>query len=212
MITRKTPAQACMEPQKKGFTLTEIAIVLGIIGLILGAIWVAAASVYNNQRINQANTAVLQVLQGIRTLYSQQASIPGGAQDITDKMVNAGIVPTNLVVTGTATMRTPWGQSMYIGTNAAGDGVSIVMNGMTSALCVGVISAIFGPSHDRTLDSSSTVQSGAFGNGNGVALTGIYNANLTPTTSAAGTPGPAGTGCTAGSSTNAVRLMFGLQG
>ena len=66
MTNKKNPIQARPTPRKKGFTLTEIAIVLGIIGLILGAIWVAAASVYQNQRIGHANTALLHTAQSVR--------------------------------------------------------------------------------------------------------------------------------------------------
>jgi len=220
MMTTKTPAQARKEMQKKGFTLTEIAIVLGIMGLVLGAIWVAAAGVYNNQRINQANTAVMQVLQGVRTLYGQQASIPGGAADLSQNMVNAGVIPTNLIRPGAVAqpfMLTPWGQPMYVGTNANGDAITIVLTGMTTALCVGVVSQIFGPSHDRTLDNSSVTLAAAPANGAGVALTGVFTATVVPTTSAAvGTPGVVagnGTGCTtAASGTLALRLQFGLAG
>ena len=41
----ESPPASPTRQKKRGFTLTEIAIVLGIIGLILGAIWVAAAAV-----------------------------------------------------------------------------------------------------------------------------------------------------------------------
>ncbi|MGQ3505077.1 type II secretion system protein, partial [Enterococcus faecalis] len=51
------------EQAKRGFTLTEIAIVLGIIGLILGAIWVAAGAVYSNLRVSKATTQLLQITQ-----------------------------------------------------------------------------------------------------------------------------------------------------
>jgi prepilin-type N-terminal cleavage/methylation domain-containing protein len=47
---------ACTRVEQKGFTLTEIAIVLGIIGIILGAVWSAASGVYasaNSSKITQ---------------------------------------------------------------------------------------------------------------------------------------------------------------
>lgn len=37
---------------QKGFNLIEAAIVLGIVGLVVGGIWVAATSVYANLRSN----------------------------------------------------------------------------------------------------------------------------------------------------------------
>src|SRR5580698_8781109 len=81
--------------RRRGFTLTEIAIVLGIVGLILGAIWVAAAAVYNNLRISHANTQILQTAQAIRTLYATQNTVTAG--DITPSIITAGAVPKDMV-------------------------------------------------------------------------------------------------------------------
>src|SRR5271168_1816583 len=63
------------EEEKRGFTLTEIAIVLGIIGLILGAIWVAAAAVYNNLRTSRATTELLTIAQNVRATYATSSTV-----------------------------------------------------------------------------------------------------------------------------------------
>src|ERR1700677_388286 len=90
-----SPARS--EKRKKGFTLTEIAIVLGIIGLILGAIWTAAAAVYNNQRIAHANTAILQTAQGVRSLYANATSTGyATATDVTTMLAGANVLPSDL--------------------------------------------------------------------------------------------------------------------
>jgi prepilin-type N-terminal cleavage/methylation domain-containing protein len=213
MITKKIPAQMRSAQRKKGFTLTEIAIVLGIIGLILSAIWVAAAGVYNNQRVNQANTAVLQVLQAVRTLYAQQTTITAGDQS--QALVNAGVIPTNLVKQGAVAspfLLTPWGQPMYVGGTTDGLGVAISLNGMTAQLCVGIVAQIFGASHDRTLQTTSVVANAAAPVVPAMATGVNFNTTVPPTTSAPGTPSAAGTGCTAGSNTNSLVAVFGLQG
>jgi len=63
-------------PRKlRGFTLTEAAIVLGIVGLILGAIWVAAAAVYNNLRVSTTSNQLLQIVQSIRSIHSTQQTV-----------------------------------------------------------------------------------------------------------------------------------------
>lgn len=89
----------------RGFTLTEAAIVLGIVGLILGAIWVAAASVYDNMRVQKANTQLLQIVQNVRALYANASSI-GSTGDITTSLISAGIFPQD-AVSGSYTVN-PW--------------------------------------------------------------------------------------------------------
>ena len=215
MELQTTPMQSRLQKRKKGFTLTEIAIVLGIIGLILGAIWVAAASVYNNQRINQGQTAILQTLQGIRTLYAQQASITAGND--TPAMINAGIIPTNLISAAGNTMQAPWGGVMMVGGDTTGAAIVIEFGGMTSALCTGIIAAVFGASHDRTLDTSSTVGGTTLGAWVNVTTnaTAVGNLNMLPTANGAAgraAPSAAGTACQAGAVNNSALLVFGLQG
>ena len=58
--------------------LREVAIVLAIIGLILGD-RVAAAAVYNDMRVSTANTEFLQITQAIRALYATSSTVDPGA-------------------------------------------------------------------------------------------------------------------------------------
>jgi prepilin-type N-terminal cleavage/methylation domain-containing protein len=54
----------------QGFTLTEVAIVLGIIGLILGAIWAAASSVYANKKVSEAERNITMTAAQVRSMYA----------------------------------------------------------------------------------------------------------------------------------------------
>lgn len=53
---------------KNGFNLIEAAIVLGIVGLIVGGIWVAAATVRENMKVNLIVTGVSQTIDNVRRL------------------------------------------------------------------------------------------------------------------------------------------------
>jgi prepilin-type N-terminal cleavage/methylation domain-containing protein len=73
---------------RHAFTLTELAIVLGVIGMILGAIWSAASSVYSNNRVSKAVTEVISIANGVRATFGTKGSFPAGGLDITQAMVN----------------------------------------------------------------------------------------------------------------------------
>ncbi|MFY9289009.1 MAG: hypothetical protein WAO98_10975 [Alphaproteobacteria bacterium] len=99
--------------KKAAFTLTEIAIVLGIIGLIIGAIWSAASGVYENLRQDRATNQLMTVVNTIRTLY------PGGSSQILDTnpafqntLVALGAFPPDLIVAGNPV--NPWGDPVQI--------------------------------------------------------------------------------------------------
>ena len=51
---------------RDGFSLIEAAIVLALIGLVIGGIWAGAASVSENRRINQALSGSQQIIENFR--------------------------------------------------------------------------------------------------------------------------------------------------
>ncbi len=102
----------------KGFTLTEAAIVLGIVGLILGAIWVAAAAVYSNMRVQTANKQLITIVQNVRSLYASSTTMDGAQMA---DLVRAGVFPSDTnpnVAAGTA--KNGWGGDIRVAQVPAG--------------------------------------------------------------------------------------------
>jgi type II secretory pathway pseudopilin PulG len=97
-----------------GFNLIEAAIVLGIVGLIVGGIWAAASSAYENMRQQSASKQLLSLVQNIRGFYAQ------GPIDVIDNnltnLYNLGLLPSDMVIqNGTAFyLRHPWGGNVSI--------------------------------------------------------------------------------------------------
>lgn len=67
---------------QKGFTLTELAIVLGAIGFLFGGVWVASSVVWDNYRFNRVKEDLFQTVQNVQNYYGIRGGIPGG--DLTD--------------------------------------------------------------------------------------------------------------------------------
>jgi len=143
----------------RGFTLTEAAIVLGIVGLILGAIWVAAAAVYENMRTNRANEQILKVAQAVRSLYasSPTMSIASPAEpsvDLTDSLLAAGIFPSDMINNGV--VYNPWdttggtaGHTVHVmGTDATPPRFAIRFNLVPKAACIRIVTSNTGQQRD----------------------------------------------------------------
>lgn len=109
------PIRQPLAQRRRGFTLTEAAIVLGIVGLILGAIWVAAGSVYGNLRMRQASESLLVITQNVRQLMTGSSAFGNGAgTNITVNLINKNVFPANnLVAVGNAFATiNPWLQTV----------------------------------------------------------------------------------------------------
>lgn len=64
----------------KGFTLTEAAIVLGALGLLLGGVWAAAGSVWDSYRLRRVEEDLFQTVQNVQNHYAQMGQLPAGGE------------------------------------------------------------------------------------------------------------------------------------
>ena len=55
---------------KSGFNLIEIAIVLAVIGLVIGGIYIAAGAVSENSKQRTLQKQILTIVNNVRTIYS----------------------------------------------------------------------------------------------------------------------------------------------
>jgi len=90
MIRKTTPRTSLLI---SGFSLIESAIVLAIVGLVIGGIWMAASTVRRNMELTRTSEAMLVTYQKAKELYSGQTSGGSGA-------VAAYMFPTDWVRNG----------------------------------------------------------------------------------------------------------------
>ncbi len=203
---------------KRGFTLTEIAIVLGIIGLILGAIWVAAAAVYNNLRVSKATTQLLTVTQAVRAMYAtsnvvdNQADMTINAAQAAKALtyIQAGIFPNDTLNAANTEAFDPWqgtitvqSQSFTAGNN---DAFSVVFDSVPLSACISMVTANSGQGKDASLVGVSIGAANAVPLAAGAATTGAtFPAAAFPVTASS-----AQTKCVAAG--NAIAFSFRLKG
>lgn len=98
---------------KSGFTLTEAAITLAIAGIIVGAIWWAAAAVSYAQKISRMQGQIQSIAYNIRTLYANKAGFTGLLpRDATANLVGASVFPPDMIQAGAPV--TPWGTPLIV--------------------------------------------------------------------------------------------------
>lgn len=80
--------------QEKGFTLVEMAIVLVIIGLILGAV-LKGQELINNAKMKRFYNQYREVLAAVYTYYDKYAKYPGDDPNAATRWATASPVPTS---------------------------------------------------------------------------------------------------------------------
>lgn len=100
---------------KRGFNLIEAAIVLAVVGLVIGGIWVAAANVSEKNKLNRTTGFVLSLAQAIdnHALTSRMSSAVGDNTEITELVIQMGLVPQDWL-NQSGGITTPWGHSVYV--------------------------------------------------------------------------------------------------
>jgi len=139
---------------RKAFSLIEAAIVLGIVGLVVGGIWIAADMQRRAYGVADAEKAVLSIATGARNLFPLSngmyptGSGSGVAINITTTVIKSGLVPQNLISTSNNSIRilngTSW--SIYLNGVLAGQNNSISLAGWApdSASASRLVNAVIG--------------------------------------------------------------------
>ncbi len=86
--------------KQAAFTLTEIVIVLGVVGIVLGAIFVAASSARKHVYTNQATDELNMIANNLRNFYSSQAAgnvATSAWAAATPNMIQSGIFPAEML-------------------------------------------------------------------------------------------------------------------
>lgn len=103
--------------RRRAFSLTEMAIVTGIMGLVLGAVWVGVSQVRTNSATIDTVKQVLSLANNVRVLYDGKSSFASGVdgRDIASSLISAGAVPREMLDSNDSTqMRNAWSGQVHI--------------------------------------------------------------------------------------------------
>jgi prepilin-type N-terminal cleavage/methylation domain-containing protein len=177
-----------LNSRKQGFTLTEIAIVLGIIGLILAAVWSAASSVYGGQKVTAAQNGILTTAQAVRSMYGNSGQT---GQTAATAITAPGMFPVGWNSSTAGKVGNPWNvnpTANYSYVYGNGSTFSIELDGITDAGCAALLSAYNNKSSSLnggqvpgliSTASSSTGSTGGTAKIGAIAASGTYAAPST---------------------------------
>ncbi len=84
-----------MRREKNGFSLLEAAVVLGVVGLVIGGIWGVASSVRASMQSNHLHQQTLNLVSSIRDYYANRP-LPAAAGAITNTIGGKGRLPEEM--------------------------------------------------------------------------------------------------------------------
>ncbi len=98
---------------RAGFSLVELAIVIGVFVTMLAGIWAIVRNVQESARVDQAAHQITSVVNGVRALYQGKAQISGAWDTLTNDLIARGAIPADMKRPGTSSPNLradhPWG-------------------------------------------------------------------------------------------------------
>lgn len=124
---------------QQGFNLIEAAVILGIVGLVVGGIWIAAAAVKENRNISIAEDGVLQIDNAVYSLFHDLPWPYSVYTDMTPLFIASGKINSEFV-SGAACMKDPWGGDVDV--QAYGTEWVIYFRNISSRTCVNLVTRV----------------------------------------------------------------------
>lgn len=90
----------------RGLTLTETVIVLGVVGLVLGGLWLAAGSVNNKRKIQDTSEIVLQIADNVKAVYDGHAN---ATAPTLARQISMGLLPKSILNAAETDTVNAWG-------------------------------------------------------------------------------------------------------
>lgn len=159
--------------RRAGFSLMELAVVLAVVGVILGALWGIVSIVRENIRRETALSQVSVIVASVRDFYLGRGFVqtPSGQGDfdkLTDYLIRQGVIPPEAIRDRSATtLRAdlPWGPTGAGGSTLADGGLAIdntdvgvsadrfrvQLRGLSYANCIALSSRLSGPEGPKGL-------------------------------------------------------------
>jgi len=96
----------------RGFSLIEAAIVLGIVGLVIGGIWVAASKVNQERQLDQIVRTISHMQEKLSLLYNDQRPVGPGVWFAVSSDLLASAIPADTALDSNGYVLLPMGFSI----------------------------------------------------------------------------------------------------
>lgn len=124
-------------PKRRGFSLIEAAIVLGVVGLVIGGIWAAAATVNENMKVNATINAVYKIVDGTNNMYKNMP-LPTSLVTITPTLIASGIIPADMIKDSSNGVG-PWGGYIWADIRVAPMQLRVYLYRIPKSACVKIL-------------------------------------------------------------------------
>ena len=125
----------------KGFNLIESALVLGVVGLVLGGSWVAISTVRENLQVKTIREGIISTVGNIQNLISISQSEAIGSSNITNSLIASQVFPKDWIKNST-TAQTPYGHNLGIYNFASNPRFDLIVKRVSSSVCAQLITSI----------------------------------------------------------------------
>lgn len=121
---------------RKAFSLIEAAIVLGVVGLVIGGIWVGAAEVGERLKVNETVKNIGIIANNVRQLYVGMPK-PTVTTNIGIPLMSSGVIPAEMVQN--SSIVNAWGGNVTVTIMIGPDSLRFILYDIPTSVCTKLV-------------------------------------------------------------------------